>query len=94
MNIRRLVLDVDKAVSRPSIPELAAAIECVEGVDGVNITVNEIDIETVDMDITVEGECIDYQALVSAIESCGAVVHSIDQLVAGSRFVEGIKRTR
>jgi hypothetical protein len=94
MNIRRLVLDVDKAVARPSIPELAAAIEGVEGVEGLNITVTEIDIETVDMDVTVEGEFIDYQLLVNAIESCGAVVHSIDQLVSGGRIVEGIKRSR
>lgn len=94
MNIRRVVLDVDKAVARPSIPELAAAIEGVKGVEGLNITVTEIDIETVDMDVTVEGELIDYQVLVNAIESCGAVVHSIDQLVSGGRIVEGIKRSR
>lgn len=94
MNIRRLVLDVDKAVARPSIIELAIAIERAQGVEGVNITVTEIDVETVGMDVTVEGDHIDYEALVSAIESCGAVVHSIDQLVAGSRMVEGIKRAR
>ncbi|MCP9463499.1 MAG: DUF211 domain-containing protein [Nitrospira sp.] len=94
MNIRRLVLDVDKAVARPSIIELAIAIEGAQGVEGVNITVTEIDVETVGMDVTVEGDHIDYEALVSAIESCGAVVHSIDQLVAGSRMVEGIKRAR
>jgi hypothetical protein len=94
MNIRRLVLDVDKAVARPSIPELAIAIENSQGVEGANITVTEIDVETVGMDVTVEGDHIDYEALVGAIESCGAVVHSIDQLVAGSRMVEGIKRAR
>lgn len=45
-NIRRIALDVDKAVTRPHIAELAAAIEKVTGVVGVNITVTEIDIET------------------------------------------------
>jgi hypothetical protein len=91
VNIRRLVLDVDKAIARPSLLDLAKAIEGVTGVEGVNITVNEIDIETMGMEVTVEGENIDYPALVKAIESIGAVVHSIDQIAFGSRLVERVK---
>jgi hypothetical protein len=94
LNIRRLVLDVDKAISRPSLIELAEAIERAEGVQALNITVTEIDIETVGTEVTVEGERIDYPALVKAIESTGAVVHSIDQLAAGSRIVERVERAR
>ena len=94
MNIRRLVLDVDKAISRPTILEIGEAIEKVSGVAGFNITVTEIDIETVGMDITIEGEQVDYEALVKAIEQTGAVVHSIDQLVAGTKVVERVKRER
>lgn len=94
MNIRRLVLDVDKAISRPTILEIGEAIEKVSGVAGFNITVTEIDIETVGMDITIEGEQVDYEALVKAIEHTGAVVHSIDQLVAGTKLVERVKRER
>jgi hypothetical protein len=94
LNIRRLVLDVDKAISRPSLIDLAAAIERVEGVQAVNVTVTEIDIETVGTEVTIEGEQIDYSALVKAIESTGAVVHSVDQLACGSRIVERVKRER
>jgi hypothetical protein len=94
VNIRRLVLDVDKAISRPSLTDLAEAVEGVEGVEAVNITVTEIDIETVGTNLTVEGEQIDYRALVKAIESTGAVVHSIDQIACGSRIVERVKRER
>lgn len=94
MNIRRLVLDVDKAISRPSIVEIGEAIQKNAGVEGFNITVTEIDIETVGMDITVEGQRIDYETLVKAIEQTGAVVHSIDQLVAGEKIVEQVKRER
>jgi hypothetical protein len=94
VNIRRLVLDVDKAINRPSLIDLAAAIERVNGVEGVNVTVTEIDIETVGSEVTVEGENIDYDALIKAIESTGAVVHSIDQLASGSRVVERVKRER
>lgn len=94
MNIRRLVLDVDKAISRPTILEIGDAIETVPGVAGFNITVTEIDIETVGMDVTIEGEQMSYEALVKAIEKTGAVVHSIDQLVAGTQVVERVKRER
>jgi hypothetical protein len=94
MNIRRLALDVDKAMARPDIVALAAAIEGVTGVQGVNITVTEIDIETVGMNVTVEGEHIDFDRLTKAIESVGAVVNSVDQIVAGQRMVEWVKRAR
>jgi hypothetical protein len=54
MNIRRLVLDVDKAIAQPAIIDLTERIEAVPGVEAVNVTVTEIDIETVGMNVTVE----------------------------------------
>jgi len=94
LNIRRLVLDVDKALQRPTLIELAKAIEPVKGIQGFNITVTEIDTETLGMELTVEGEGINYEDLVQQIESAGAVVHSIDEIACGSRLVEGVKRKR
>ncbi len=94
MNLRRLLLDVDKAFARPSVLEIAQAIDGCTGVEALNITVTEIDMETVGMEITIEGESLDYDALVRAIESTGAVVHSLDQLVAGKHTVERIERVR
>jgi hypothetical protein len=94
MNIRRLVLDVDKARERPSLLEIAQAIERCAGVEVLNLSVDEIDIETVGMDITVEGEHLDYDEILKAIESTGAVVHSIDQVVAGNRTIERVPRIR
>jgi hypothetical protein len=94
MNIRRMQLDVDKAIARPDLLELADAIDTVSGVEGLNITVSEIDLETVGLEVTVEGEQIDAQALIKAIERVGAAVHSIDELVVGSHIVERVPRTR
>jgi hypothetical protein len=94
MNIRKLALDVDKARERPDLITLAAAIEGVKGVEGVNITVTGIDLETVGTDVTVEGENIDFNGLKKAIEATGAVVNSIDQIVSGNRMVEREKRAR
>jgi hypothetical protein len=94
MNIRRLVLDVDKAMARPSLLEIAEAISACPGVEAANITVTEIDIETVGMDVTIEGQNLDYGTIVKAIEAAGAVVHSIDQIVCGERVVERVRRER
>lgn len=94
MNVRRLVLDVDKAISRPTILELAQAIAEVGGVEGLNIAVMEIDTETVGTEVTVEGSEIDYDQLVRAIEAAGAVVHGIDEIAGGSKLIENVKRKR
>jgi hypothetical protein len=94
MNIRRVLLDVDKAIQRPEIIDIARAIDGAPGVAGLNITVTEIDVQTVGMDVTVEGGNIDLDALFRAIESTGAVVHSIDELAAGDRLVSRIARER
>ena len=76
MNVRRLSLDVDKAVARPGILDLAEAIEAVSGAEAVNVTFEEIDIETVGMDVTVEGDSIDVAGVIEAIEKAGAAVHT------------------
>lgn len=94
MTIRRLALDVDKVNDRPDMVTLARALEQVKGVGAVNITVTEIDIETVGTDITVEGDDIDTAALFRTIETAGAVLHSIDEIVAGDHIIERVPRVR
>lgn len=94
LNIRRLVLDVDKAIARPEIPVLAKAINEVLGVEAVNIVVMEIDMQTVGMEITIQGENLNYDAIARAIEDAGAVSHSIDEIATGSYLIESVKRTR
>lgn len=94
MNIRQLLLDVDKAVARPSLIEIAAAIDGCRGVEAVNITVEEIDIETVGMNVTIEGDNMDFDEITKAIEATGAVVHSLDQIAIGDRIIPRIARVR
>lgn len=94
INVRRIAIDVDWASEGPGIVAIAEAIHEVEGVESCNITVTEIDTETVGSDITVEGTAIDVDALCAAINSSGAVVHSIDQLVTGERVLERVARAR
>jgi len=94
MNVRRLMLDVDWAASGPGIAALAEAISEVQGVQAVNVTITEIDVETVGSDVAVEGENIDVGQLTGAITDAGAVVHSIDQLAAGDHIVDYVPRAR
>ncbi|WP_393972190.1 DUF211 domain-containing protein [Oxyplasma meridianum] len=92
MSIRRVVLDVDKSLNRPGLIELATSIEKVPGVEAVNIIVTEMDMETMGTSITVEGGGIDYDKLINTIEDNGAVIHSVDEVVAGKRIIESIRR--
>lgn len=86
--IRRLVLDVLKPIKEPSIIEMAMALTEVPGVEGVNITVKEVDVETLTLVIVIEGSSIDFEELKRVIEELGSVIHSIDQVVAGHKLVE------
>jgi hypothetical protein len=94
MNLRRLLLDVDKAIARPSLLDIAKAIDGCKGVEAFNVTVSDIDIETVGMDVTIEGSGLDYDEIAAAIENTGAVVHGIMEIVAGERVVERVPRAR
>jgi hypothetical protein len=94
VNVRRLQLDVDKALQRPDLLDLAEAIDGVPGVEAVNITVTDIDIETVGTEVTIEGDNIDIPALTAAIENAGAALHSIDEIVVGARIIERGPRAR
>ena len=94
MNIRQLLLDVDKAVARPSLLEIAAAVDGCDGVEAINLAVEEIDIETVGMNVTIEGSNMSYDEITKAIESTGAVVHSLDQIAIGDRIIPRIVRAR
>lgn len=86
--IRRLLLDILKPIKGPSIVDVARSIASLPGVDGVNITVKEIDVDTITLSMTVEGASIDFEMLQRKLEELGCAIHSIDQVVAGKRIVE------
>lgn len=86
--IRKIVLDVLKPIKGPSVIEIAEEVASIEGVDGVNVTVMEIDVDTMTLMITVEGKRIDYKKLEERLERLGCVVHSIDRVAAGNKVVE------
>jgi hypothetical protein len=88
-NIRRLVLDVLKPYE-PSIIEWARQLSNLEGVDGVNISIYEIDRKVENAKITVQGKNIIYDAVLQVIQDNGGAVHSIDEAVAGTIILDDV----
>ena len=87
--IKRIILDVLKP-HQPSIIELAENLSCLEGISGVNISLEEVDAETDSIKITIEGNNINYSAVKKTISECGAVIHSIDGVSAGIKIINEV----
>ncbi|MHA3962657.1 MAG: DUF211 domain-containing protein [Candidatus Thorarchaeota archaeon SMTZ1-45] len=87
--IRRMVLDVLKPHS-PRLTDLALMLSRNDRVTGLNITLKEVDQNTESITITLEGDDLVYDSIKEILEQAGAVIHSIDQVVAGRRFVEEV----
>lgn len=85
--IRRLVLDVLKP-HEPSIIVLASQLSELSGIEGVNISIYEIDRKVENAKITLEGPDLIYEDVLEVIEENGGAVHSIDEVVAGSIIIE------
>ena len=86
--LRRLVLDILKPIKGPSIIDVSKEIAGIQGIEGVNVTVKEIDVETITLTITIEGYNIDFELVERKLEELGCIIHSIDQVIAGKKFVE------
>ncbi|MEM0016076.1 MAG: DUF211 domain-containing protein [Saccharolobus sp.] len=89
MPIRRLVLDVLKPIKGTSIVDLAEKISALNGVDGVNISVTDMDVETMGLMIVVEGTNLDFEEIKKTLEEEGCAIHSIDEVISGKKIIEG-----
>jgi len=88
-SIKRVILDVLKP-HNPSILEVADHLSDIEGISGVNISLEEVDAKTHSVKITIEGSNIDYKRVQEVLMDSGAEVHSIDGVSAGIRIVEEV----
>jgi hypothetical protein len=85
----RIVLDILKP-HEPNIPSFAKFLSQLSGVDGVNITLMEIDKETENVKITMQGDDLNFQEISDAIEEYGGSIHSVDEVVAGKKLIEEV----
>lgn len=88
--LRRLVLDVLKP-HKPTIVELSLALSNIEGIEGVNVIIYEIDQEVENVKIIVAGKSINFESIKEKLEELGATIHSVDEVAAGKRIVEEVR---
>ena len=88
-NLRRLVLDVLKPLE-PSIVELAQILAEIEGVDGVNISIQEIDRRVENAKLTIEGNNLQFDQIARMIAENGGAIHSIDEVAAARVLIEDV----
>ncbi len=90
--VRRLVLDILKPFE-PEINVVASELitRCRKCNDvSVNITVYEVDKLTTTCKVIIEGAHLDYDEIQEVLISMNCVIHSLDQVVAGSKLIEDI----
>lgn len=85
----RIVLDILKP-HEPTIPYFAKYLSELSGVEGVNITLMEIDKETENIKVTMQGNDLNFEEINQAIENYGGSIHSVDEVVAGKTMVEEV----
>jgi hypothetical protein len=88
--IRRLILDVLKP-HKPSVIEVSEALSHLEGVEGVNVIIYEIDQQVENAKIMIVGSSIDFESIKKKLEEMGATIHSVDEVAAGKMIVEEVK---
>ncbi len=84
-----MVLDVLKPLD-PNIVELVQLVAELEGVDGANISIYEIDRRVENAKITIEGQDLRYNEITHVIEENGGSIHSIDEVAAGRVLIEDV----
>jgi hypothetical protein len=87
--IRRLILDVLKP-HKPSVVEVSEALSHLQGVEGVNIIMNEIDQQVENAKIIIAGNPLNFEEIKSKLKELGATIHSVDEVAAGKRIVEEV----
>lgn len=88
--IRRLVLDVLKP-HNPNVVVLSEALSHLEGIEGVNVIIYEIDQQVENVKVVIAGKSIDFESVKKKLKEMGATIHSVDEVAAGTRIVEEVK---
>jgi hypothetical protein len=84
--IRRLVLDVMVPLNVPS-SELAIKLSKLSGVDGVDVTITEVEHKIEKAKITIEGDNINLDAVKNLLDKVGASLQGVDRISCGKRLV-------
>ena len=83
-------LDVLKP-HQPTMLVLADKLGDLEGVNGVDITLIEIDNKVENIKITLEGDDVDFQDVAEVVQESGASIHSIDKCSTGKSLIDEVE---
>ena len=65
-----------------------------DSVEAATVSLIELDTEVQNVEVTVEGDALDYDAIEAAVEDAGGTVHSIDQVACGAHVVDDRRAPR
>ncbi len=88
-NIRRMVLDVLKP-HKPDIVEYSERLSEIKRISGVSIFLNEVDQETENIKVIIEGYNLQYDKIRTIIEGMSGSIHSIDAVSAGEEIIDEV----
>jgi hypothetical protein len=80
--LRIIVLDILKP-HKPDIIDFGVAVEKINGVKCLNLTVYAVDEKTESIKVALEGKSLDMKKIKKTIDDLGAVIHSVDKAVIG-----------
>ncbi|MFW6104485.1 MAG: DUF211 domain-containing protein [Candidatus Bipolaricaulota bacterium] len=85
--IRRIVLDIMKPLE-PSVITYSSELADLDCIEGVNLSMVEIDHEVENIKATLEGSNIEYERVEDVINRLGGSVHSVDKVLCGKAIVK------
>lgn len=91
MGLKKIVLDVLKPIKEPTLIMLAKNLSRISGVKEVSIVVNEMDVETVTLAVTISGNNINYEEIENTLRELGVALHSVDEVVFESETAEEVE---
>ena len=87
VTVKKIMLDVLKP-HQPDALEFSRAIAEVGADYRVRLTVIEMDADTQTLQLEIEADAVDFEAIESAISSMGGSLHSIDQVEVQNEIEE------
>ncbi|MFB6088400.1 MAG: DUF211 domain-containing protein [Candidatus Aenigmatarchaeota archaeon] len=84
--LKRLVLGVLKPYE-PDIAVFSEKLSEIEGLEGINVSLLEIDREVENVKVTMQGN-LDYDKIKSKMKDLGASIHSVDEASSGDIVVK------
>lgn len=88
--IRRLVLDI-LIPHAADVLKMSESLADLESVEAVNTMIEEMDKNTINVKVTMQGSSLNYEEIEKSISALGGSVHSLDNVVAGKYIVEDVE---